>query len=469
MTTINENFPYDELKVGQRATLERRLVLDDLKRFASNASTVDPEHLDQTAATSDLFNQLIAHGMWGHAMLAVLVVSELPGPGTRLIEERLHYRRDLVLGDRVTAEVEVVEKLADGNVVLRCRCAGSDGSVALEGTVIVRPPEEKLHHAAVVATPGGRHRQLQRMLAMAKGLRPPRTAVVHPVDGPSLLGVIEAVRHGLIEPVLVGPRAKIEAAAAANELDISAFEIVPTEHSHQAAELAMDMVRARDVEMVMKGALHTDELMGAAVHKQKGIRTDRRMSHVWAMDVPTYPRPLFITDSAINIAPDLVIKRDIVQNAIELAHALGIEEPKVAILSATETVNPAMPSTLDAAALCKMADRGQITGGLLDGPLAFDNAISEAAAATKGIKSPVAGRADILVAPNLEAGNMIGKQLHYLADADAAGIVLGARVPIVLTSRADDTVSRLASCAISVLMVEKMRRDERERAESLSQ
>jgi phosphate acetyltransferase len=365
--------------------------------------------------------------------------------------------------------VEVQEKLADGRIVLACRCVSDSGSVPLEGTVLVRPPAEKLRRpleGAADAEGLGRHRQLDKMLEMARPVAAARTAVVHPVDEPSLLGVVEAARHGLIIPVLVGPRAKIQAAAEAGGLDISEFEIVATEHSHEAAERAMDMARAAEVEIVMKGALHTDELMGAAVHKEKGLRTARRMSHVWVMDVPTYPRPLFITDSAINIAPSLVVKRDIVQNAIELAQALGIAQPKVALLSATESVNPALPSTLDAAALCKMAERGQIVGGLLDGPLAFDNAISEAAARTKNIKSEVAGRADILVAPDLEAGNMIGKQLHYLADADAAGIVLGARVPIVLTSRADDTASRLASCAISVLMAERKRQEALGRAEA---
>lgn len=301
------------------------------------------------------------------------------------------------------------------------------------------------------------HRQLERLLAQAKGLRAARAAVVHPVDEVSLQGTVDATEQGLIIPVLIGPKAKIQAAAELIGADLTGYEIVPTEHSHAAAELAVEMARQHEVEIVVKGALHTDELMGAAVAKAGGIRTERRMSHVWVIDVPTYPRPLLITDSAINIQPDLAIKRDIVQNAIELAHALGIDCPKVAILSATESVNPKIPSTLDAAALCKMADRGQITGGMLEGPLAFDNAISEEAAKTKGIKSPVAGHADILLAPDLEAANMIGKQLHYLAAAEAAGIVLGARVPIVLTSRADDADSRLASCAIGLLLAERKR------------
>jgi phosphate acetyltransferase/phosphate butyryltransferase len=242
------------------------------------------------------------------------------------------------------------------------------------------------------------------------------------------------------------------------EADLAPYRLVPTEHSHEAAERAVALVRAGDAEVLMKGSLHTDELMGAVVAKDSGLRTDRRLSHVFAFDVPTYPRALFITDAAINIYPTLEDKRDIVQNAIDLAHGLGIRTPHVAILSAVETVTTKIHSTLDAAALCKMADRKQIKGGVLDGPLAFDNAVSEAAARTKGIESPVAGRADILVVPDLEAGNMLAKQLEYLAGAQAAGIVLGARAPIILTSRADDAITRMASCAIALLLVHHHRR-----------
>jgi phosphate acetyltransferase len=271
------------------------------------------------------------------------------------------------------------------------------------------------------------------------------------------LGPIEAAQRGLITPVLIGPEAKIRAVADAEKVDLSPYTIVNTEHSHASAEKAVAMARAGEVEALMKGSLHTDELMGAVVPSATGLRTNRRISHVFIMDVPTYPNPLAITDAAINIAPTLEDKVHIVQNAIDLAHALGVAEPKVAILSAVETVNPRIPSTIDAAALCKMADRGQITGALLDGPLAFDNAISEEAARTKKIVSPVAGRADILLVPDLEAGNMLAKQLQYLAGADAAAIVLGTRVPIVLTSRADTVRTRLASIAVMKLVAHAKR------------
>jgi phosphate acetyltransferase len=295
--------------------------------------------------------------------------------------------------------------------------------------------------------------QYRRLIAMAEEPGPISMAIVHPCDRESLLGAVEAAKSNLIVPVLVGPRSRMEAVANAENIDLRPYKIVDAPHSHAAARLAVAMARDGAVDALMKGSLHTDELMAEVVATESGLRTGRRISHVFVMDVPTYPRMLLITDAAINITPSLEEKVDIVQNAIDLARVLRISEPKVAILSATETVTPKLRSTLDAAALCKMADRGQITGGVLDGPLAFDNAISIVAAKTKGVKSAVAGRADILVVPDLEAGNMVAKQLEYLADAQAAGIVLGARVPIVLTSRADNLQTRLASCAVALLLV----------------
>jgi len=295
----------------------------------------------------------------------------------------------------------------------------------------------------------GRHHQA--LIEKARGLAPIRTAVVHPVDTISLVGAIEAAKQKLIIPLLVGPESKIRAAAREAKVDLSGYEIVPTEHSAAAAAEAVALASNFKVEALMKGSLHTDEFM-AAILKEEKLRTARRMSHVFVIDVPDYPRALFVTDAAINIYPTLEDKVDIVQNAIDLAHALGLARPKVAILSAVETVSSKIKSTIDAAALCKMADRGQITGGILDGPLAFDNAVSAEAAKTKGIVSPVAGEADILVVPDMEAGNMLAKQLEYLAAAEIAGIVLGARVPIILTSRADKTLARLGSCAIALLL-----------------
>jgi phosphate acetyltransferase len=302
------------------------------------------------------------------------------------------------------------------------------------------------------------HDKYERLIKAAQAEATMKVAVAHPCDDVSVGSAVEAWRLGLIEPILVGPEARIREVAARAGLDISAFEIVPAEHSHDSAAKAVELVTAGRVEALMKGSLHTDELMGAVVSRQAGIRTARRISHCFIMDVPRHPDALIITDAAVNIAPTLDDKVDIVQNAIDVAHAMGVADVRVAILSAMETVNAKVPSTIEAAALCKMADRGQITGAVLDGPLALDNAISVEAAAIKQITSPVAGRANILVVPDLEAGNMLAKSLSFLAHADAAGIVLGARVPIILTSRADSLLTRLASCAVAVMVAAARRR-----------
>ena len=302
-----------------------------------------------------------------------------------------------------------------------------------------------------------KHEKYEQLIARCQTLTPTPTAVAHPCDESSLRGAVEAAELGILQPILVGPRAKIEAVAARFQLDLSRYEIVDAPHSHAAAEMAVQLAREGKAEMLMKGSLHTDELMGAVVRTATGLRTERRISHAFIMDVPSLDRVLVITDAAINIFPTLEDKVHIVQNAIDLVRALGLDQPKVAILSAMETVNPKVPSTVEAAALCKMADRQQITGGILDGPLALDNAINLAAARIKQIDSPVAGVADILVVPDLEAGNMLAKSLTFLADADAAGIVLGARVPIILTSRADSVTTRLASCAVAALVARARR------------
>ena len=291
-----------------------------------------------------------------------------------------------------------------------------------------------------------------RLIAAARSVPPVSTIVVHPCDETSLCGVVDSAKAGIIRPVLVGPERKIRDVADKLKFDISSFEVVDAPHSEGSAAKGVELIHAAKGEMLMKGSLHSDELLGTVTSRETGLRTERRISHVFVMDVPTHSQTLFVTDAAVNIAPDLMAKRDIVQNAIDLYTALGLGKPKVAILSAVETVTTAIPSTIEAAALCKMADRGQITGGELDGPLAFDNAISLAAARVKGIKSPVAGHAQILVVPDLEAGNMLAKNLTFISNADAAGIVLGARVPIILTSRADNVRTRLASCAIAKLL-----------------
>jgi phosphate acetyltransferase len=305
--------------------------------------------------------------------------------------------------------------------------------------------------------PGQRHEKYQKLIDVCKTLPPTPTAVVHPCDESSLRGAVDAAKIGLITPVLVGPRKRIEAVAAQHAIDIAGVAIVDAEHSHDSAAKAVALVREGKAEALMKGSLHTDELMGAVVRRDTGLRTARRVSHCFVFDVPTYAETLIVTDAAINIAPTMEDKVDIIQNAIDLAHAMRFPEVRVAILSAMETVNSKVPSTVEAGALCKMADRGQITGAILDGPLALDNAINLESVAIKKIDSPVAGRANVLVVPDLEAGNMLAKSLSFLANADAAGIVLGARVPIILTSRADSVMTRLASCAVAVLVANARR------------
>ncbi|MCB5364513.1 bifunctional enoyl-CoA hydratase/phosphate acetyltransferase [Pusillimonas sp. CC-YST705] len=296
---------------------------------------------------------------------------------------------------------------------------------------------------------------LSRLLEHVRPLGPIRTAVVHPCDALSLAAALDARSAKLIEPILVGPAEKIRAAALEAKLDISDLQLEDAPHSHAASQRAVELVRQRQAQALMKGSLHTDELLKAVLNRSTGLRTDRRLSHCFLMETPAYPRPFIITDAAVNISPTLEDKADIVRNAITLAHAIGVKLPKVAILAAVETVNANMPATLDAAALCKMADRGQIKGALLDGPLAFDNAVSPEAAQIKGIISQVAGQADILVVPDLESGNMLAKQFEFMGQADSAGIVMGAQVPIMLTSRADGRKTRLASCALAVLLTHK--------------
>lgn len=451
-----ENKTYDEISVGDSAELTRTLRPQDIELFAVMSGDVNPAHVDAEFAKTDIFHGVIAHGMWGGALISAVLGTELPGPGTIFLDQSLKFDAPVGLGDTVTVRVEVVEKQPKDRLRLACTCVNQHGTMVIEGEALVIAPREKVRRPRVILPEVHLHvqgAQYARLIAATESCAPIRTAVVHPCDSLSLVGALDGAQRDMILPVLFGPRAKIEAAAKDAGRSLGGVEIIDAPHSHAAAAAAVAYVRAGKADALMKGSLHTDELMEAVVDTALGLRTERRMSHIYVLDVPTYPKPLLITDAAINIYPDLAAKRDIVQNAIDLAIALGILVPKAAILSAVETVNPRIASTLDAASLCKMAERGQITGGVLDGPLAFDNAISPSAAAAKGIVSPVAGQADILVAPDLEAANMMAKQLIYLAGADAAGIVLGARVPIILTSRADNPMSRLASCALAQLFI----------------
>ena len=461
MTDWIENRPLAELRIGDSASLSRTFTRDEVQTFALASGDVNPLQVDAAFAADDAFHGIVAHGMWSAALISSVLGTQLPGPGTVYLGQQLRFAEAVHLGDtvRVTVTLAALDTLPDGRprATLHCQVVNQRNQTVVDGDAQVLVPQAKIRRERValprleLRDPGAKLRALVQQ-ARARASRPLRTAVVHAVDAVSLGGAVDAARAGLIEPVFVGPEARLRAAARAAGIDLSGFAIEPTEHSHAAAARAVALAHEASVQALMKGSLHTDELLQAALDAQGGLRTARRISHVFVIDVVGLDRLQLLTDAAVNVAPDLVAKRDIVQNAIELAHALGIAAPRVAILSAVETVTPKIPSTLDAAALCKMAERGQIRGAVLDGPLAFDNAVSLRAAQTKGIASAVAGQADVLVAPDLEAGNMLAKQLEYLADAKVAGIVLGARVPVILTSRADLPDARLASCALAVLL-----------------
>ena len=451
-----ESRTFDEISVGDSSSLVRTLRPEDIQLFAVMSGDVNPAIVDAAFAHSGMFREVIAHGMWSASLISTTLGTQFPGPGTILIDQSLHFARPVTIGDTITITVTVKQKFEHNHHILfDCACTNQDDMQVVYGTAEVLAPTEKMTTKRTEMPDiviSDKYARLQNLVARAKGLAPIDMAVVHPCDIESLKGALQAAEAGLIDPILIGPESKIRSIALENGFDLKQHRIVNVKHSHESAAMAVTLIRNGDAEALMKGSLHTDELMAEVVSRAAGLRTARRISHVFLMDVPTYPRPILITDAAINIAPTLEDKVDIIQNAIDLAHIIGIPEPKVAILSAVETVNPKIQSTLDAAALCKMADRGQIKGGLLDGPLAFDNAVSIVAAKTKGIVSAVAGRAEILVVPDLESGNMVAKQLEYLANALTAGIVLGAKVPIVLTSRADTAETRIASCVIAALI-----------------
>ena len=454
--TMITNRTYDEMPLGASASIVRTLTQDDILAFALVSGDVNPAHVDAEYANATRFHGTIAHGMWAGALISTLLGTDFPGPGTVYEAQMLRFHLPVRAGDTLTIQATVTARDDERHrLTLDCVVTNQAGAVVVSGEAMVRAPLQKISRPrAAMPTmhlfdPAARLTEwVDGWAADLAGQPPVPCGVVHPCDEASLAGAMAAARRGLIVPWLIGPEARIRAVAAGLGLDLTGVRIEAVEHSHAAAARAAELAAAGTVEMLIKGSLHTDELMRAVI-ATPALRTKRRISHVFRFDVPAYPKPLLITDAAINIAPTLEEKADIVSNAIDLARVLGVAQPKVAILAAVETVSTKMASTLDAAALCKMADRGQITGGLLDGPLAFDNAISAEAARIKGIRSEVAGDADILLVPDLEAGNMLAKQLDYLAGAAGCGIVLGVRVPIALTSRADGEASRLASAALA--------------------
>ncbi|WP_068083295.1 bifunctional enoyl-CoA hydratase/phosphate acetyltransferase [Polycladidibacter stylochi] len=448
------NRTYDQIKVGDTATRSRICTANDLFVFAHASGNINPLHLPNAHYNGENEGEgPSAPFMWGGTLISAVIGNVLPGPGTVYRDQTLKFHQKVKVDQVLDVTVEVLEKLPENRVRLKTDVKLDDGTLVAEGEALVIAPTETISYdpEKLPSLLMKRHQHFERLVSLAKKLPAIPTSVVCPDDSNSLGGTVLAAEAGLIVPILCGPAKRIQAAAEKIGVDISKYELIDCEDESASAARAVALVHEGRVRSVMKGHLHTDDLLRHVVKREGGLRTKRRISHAFVMDVPGRNTPVIISDAAINIAPDLVTKVDITQNAINVARSIGMEPPKVGILSALETVNPAIPSTLDAAVLSKMADRGQIKGGIVDGPLAMDNAIDLEAARTKGIESHVAGRAEVLVVPNLEAGNMVAKELTFVSHAETAGLVVGARVPVILTSRADSDRARLVSCALASL------------------
>ena len=451
---IFENRPYERLSVGDHAEFRRLCTEEDLLVFAAATGNHNPMHLPDADFNGDGQPEAIASGLYVASLISTILGNVLPGPGTLYRKQSLNFHSHARAGEELVGRVAVLEKMAGGRVRLGCEVRLVKGDVLiLSGEAEVTAPSiaRSFDDAEVPGLVVQRHRHFDALIKRAEPLAAIACAVVCPVEADALRGAMVSARATLIVPILVGDPLRIAAAAREAGEDISGIEIVAAEGEAAAARAAVDLVLAGRAAAIMKGHMHTDALLHPILDKERGLRGLRRLSHVFVMDIPGLAHPLLVTDAAVNIAPDLATKLDITQNAIDLARAIGIAKPRVGVLSAVETVNPAIPSSIDAALLSKMAERGQITGGFVDGPLALDNAVDLHAARVKGLRSAVAGRAEVLVVPGIDAGNMLAKQLTFLSSAEAAGIVLGARVPIILTSRADSVKARLASCAIAAI------------------
>ncbi len=456
MTEYIENRTFNEIKIGDRASLTRTLTKADIELFAVMSGDVNPAHLDEEYARSDIFHKIIAHGMWGGALISTVLGTMLPGPGTIYLSQTLRFRRPVAIGDTITVAVTATAKDPEKRrVTLDCQCTNQHGEVVISGSAEVLAPAEKVKRQRIslpevlLHKPGANY---EAIIRRASTLGAVRAAVVFPSEPMALHGIVEATHANLIDPIIVGPEAPLRRVAEMLDINLDAFCLEPTVDGRAAAARAVALARTGEVEAIVDPGVRYYGLLHELVAHETGIANHRRMSHVYAMDVPNYPHILFITDAGMNTDPTLEEKRAIVQNAIDLALALGVEQPKVAILAAVETISPKLRSTLDAAALCKMVDRGQIVGGIVDGPLAFENAVSPEAARRAKLTSPVAGQADILVAPDLEAGTMLVQQLDRLAHAQSAGIIVGGRVPVALPEPSGNPQSVLAACAMAVLV-----------------
>jgi phosphate acetyltransferase len=457
-TQFIENRTYDEIEVGDAATLTRTLRPEDIQLFAIMSGDVNPAHVDPEYAHSSMFQEVIAHGMWGGALISTVLGTEFPGPGTIYIGQTLRFSRPVKVADTITVKLTCTKKFDHNkHIIFDCLCTNQEGLKVIAGEAEVLAPTEKIKRARVAmpeVTISDRDARYRRLIGRAQGKLAVQAVFAHPLQAESLQSAAMARDAGIVRPVLVGPERELRELAVRYGIDLRECRCVDVPHSRAAVARAVQMAREGEAQILVQGAISAHEFL-LPVIAAGGLRTARRLSHVLYIDVPGYPRPIVISDMMVNIEPTLEHKVDIVQNAIDFAQLMGVAEPKVALLAGIDTVTPRMRATLDAAALCKMADRGQITGGVLDGPLGVDNALSLAAARTAHLRSAVAGQADVLIAPDLEAGNMLAKQLEHLSDAISAGVVLGARVPVVLANRNDSIESRVASLVLGLLVAHR--------------
>ena len=458
-----ENRTFDEIAIGDSASLTRTLKPEDIQLFAVMSGDVNPAHVDPEYAHSSMFQEVIAHGMWGGALISTVLGTEFPGPGTIYVSQTLRFSRPVKVGDTITIRITCKEKFEHNkHMIFDCLCTNQDGQKVIAGEAEVLAPTQKIkreRYELPEVTISDRWTRYHRLIARAKGLSAATAVFAHPVQAESLQSAVAARDSGILRPVLVGPEKELRAAAEQNGIDLKLCRVVNAPHWRAALAQALDMARSGDAEIIVQGAIPTHEFLLPLI---ASLRTDRRLSHALYIDVPSYPRPFIISDMMVNIEPTLEDKVEIVRNAVDFAHIMGIAEPKVAILAGVDTVMPRMRATLDAAALCKMAERGQITGAVLDGPLGFDNAVSPEAARGAHLNSPVAGQADVLIAPDLEAGNMLAKQLEHLAEAVSGGVVLGGAVPVVLANRNDSIESRVASLVLALLVANHARQPRKE-------
>ena len=459
MSEFIENRTYDEIKVGDTSVLTRTLRPEDIQLFAIMSGDVNPAHVDPEYARSSLFHEVIAHGMWGGALISTVLGTEFPGPGTIYISQTLRFSRPVKVGDTITIRLTCKQKFDHNrHMIFDCLCTNQDNLKVISGEAEVLAPTEKIkreRYELPEVTVSDRWSRYHRLMARAKGLPPATVAFACPEHPESLQSAAVARDAGILRALLVGPEKHIRQVAEAHKIDLKLCRIVDVPHARAALARAVQMTAAGEAEILVQGAVPTHEFLGAVL--EGGLRGERRLSHVLWLDVPGYARPFIVSDMMVNIEPTLEDKIEITRNAIDFAHLMGIPEPKVAVLAGIDTVMPKMRATLDASALCKMADRGQITGGIIDGPLGIDNALSLVAARGANLKSAVAGQADVLIAPDLEAGNMLAKQLEHLSDAISGGVVMGGAAPMVLANRNESIESRVASLVLSLLVAHHQR------------